>query len=80
MKIQTLNLAAKLVITNPEPSSILAQYVFNLAKFDINFDIRDKARLLRALLFDNSEKKVLADNAKRFIITKKPAPPRQGIG
>ncbi|CAH8597589.1 unnamed protein product [Heterobilharzia americana] len=51
VKYQIINLAAKLCIVNPRQTLILAQYVFNLAKYDTNYDIRDKARFLRGLLF-----------------------------
>ncbi|CAH8866815.1 unnamed protein product [Trichobilharzia szidati] len=51
VKFQIINLAAKLCIVNPRQTHILAQYVFNLAKYDTNYDIRDKARFLRGLLF-----------------------------
>ena len=44
-------MAAKLCLTNPEQTSLLAQYVFNLAKYDTNYDIRDRARFLRAFVF-----------------------------
>ncbi|VDQ11760.1 unnamed protein product, partial [Trichobilharzia regenti] len=49
--LHIINLAAKLCIVNPRQTHILAQYVFNLAKYDTNYDIRDKARFLRGLLF-----------------------------
>ncbi|KAH8856902.1 AP-3 complex subunit beta-1 [Schistosoma japonicum] len=44
-------LAAKLCIVNPRQTLLLTQYIFNLAKYDVNYDIRDKARFLRGLLF-----------------------------
>jgi AP-3 complex subunit beta len=50
-KVQILNLAAKLMFTNPEQSALIAQYIFHMAKFDLNYDIRDKARLMRFMLF-----------------------------
>ncbi|RTG86346.1 AP-3 complex subunit beta [Schistosoma bovis] len=51
VKFQIINLAAKLCIVNPRQTLILTQYIFNLAKYDTNYDIRDKARFLRGLLF-----------------------------
>ncbi|TGZ64248.1 hypothetical protein CRM22_006463 [Opisthorchis felineus] len=54
VKLQVLNLAAKLCIVNPRQTHLLAQYVFNLARYDQNYDIRDRSRLLRALLFPQS--------------------------
>lgn len=50
-KVQILNLAAKLMFTNPEQSALIAQYIFHMAKFDLNYDIRDKARIMRFMLF-----------------------------
>ena len=45
-----VNLAAKLCITNPKQTKVLCQYVLNLAKYDQNYDIRDRARFLRQLV------------------------------
>ncbi|KAF7231858.1 hypothetical protein EG68_05961 [Paragonimus skrjabini miyazakii] len=54
VKLQILNLAAKLCIVNPRQTQLLTQYVFNLARYDPNYDIRDRSRLLRALTFPQS--------------------------
>ncbi|KAF5403401.1 hypothetical protein PHET_02908 [Paragonimus heterotremus] len=54
VKLQVLNLAAKLCIVNPRQTQLLTQYVFNLARYDPNYDIRDRSRLLRALVFPQS--------------------------
>lgn len=50
MKLQVLNLSAKLCLTNPKQTKLLCQYVLNMAKYDLNYDIRDRARFLRTLL------------------------------
>lgn len=50
MKLQVLNLAAKLSLSNPKQTKLLCQYVLNMAKYDLNYDIRAKARFLRTLL------------------------------
>ncbi len=42
VKLQILNLAAKLCLVNPKQTKLLAQYVFSLAKYDQNYDIRDQ--------------------------------------
>ena len=47
VKLQTMNLAVKLFIINPKQTTLLVQYVFNLAKYDSNYDMRDRARFLR---------------------------------
>ncbi|KAK8403584.1 hypothetical protein O3P69_000558 [Scylla paramamosain] len=49
VKLQILTLATKLYLTNPKQTRLLCQYVYNLAKYDTNYDIRDRARLTRAL-------------------------------
>lgn len=53
--MQIINLAAKLLLTNPEQTRDLVHYIFFLAKFDVNYDIRDKARLMRFLLFPKED-------------------------
>ena len=50
VKLQTVNLAAKLCIANPKQTKLLCQYVLSLAKYDQNYDIRDRARFLRQLV------------------------------
>lgn len=50
MKLQTVNLAAKLCISNPRQTKSLCQYILNMAKYDQNYDIRDRARFLRQLV------------------------------
>ncbi|VDO04267.1 unnamed protein product [Rodentolepis nana] len=80
VKIQVLNLAAKLCIVNPKQSLLLAQYVFTLAKYDQNYDIRDRSRMFRALIFpknadsSNPDAIFLAKNVKKILLATKPAP------
>jgi len=68
VKLQIVNLAAKLCVTNKKQvcfcvnlieymplvvamqTKLLYQYVLNLAKYDQNYDIRDRARFLRQLV------------------------------
>ncbi|GIX84543.1 AP-3 complex subunit beta-1 [Caerostris extrusa] len=50
VKLQTINLAAKLYLINSKQTNLLVQYVFNLAKYDTNYDIRDRARFLKQLI------------------------------
>ena len=45
-----MNLAAKLCIANAKQSKLLCQYVLNLAKYDQNYDVRDRGRFLRQLV------------------------------
>ncbi|XP_035221751.1 AP-3 complex subunit beta-1-like isoform X1 [Stegodyphus dumicola] len=75
VKLQALNLAAKLYLTNSKQTKLLVQYVFNLAKYDINYDIRDRARFLRQLIMPQGEKiSYLAKHAKKILLASKPAP------
>lgn len=75
VKLQTLNLAAKLFLTNAKQTKLLTQYVFNLAKYDQNYDIRDRARFLRQLIMPQGEKpSYLSKCAKKILLSSKPAP------
>lgn len=81
VKLQALNLAAKLNLTilavseadsgeeevlpipeklNLDRLRMLVNYIFNLAKYDLNYDVRDRGRFLKQILGDLSlAKKVL---------------------
>ena len=86
MKLQILNLATKLSITNPKQTRLLSQFVFNLAKYDLNYDIRDRARFLRQLIMPAAanaaagEDKAtagtgaLTKHVKKIFLATKPAP------
>ncbi|THH14725.1 hypothetical protein EW146_g5644 [Bondarzewia mesenterica] len=52
VKLQVVTLAAKLLVlcqTN-RTLVLLARYVFGLARYDLNYDVRDRARMLSSLL------------------------------
>lgn len=75
VKLQVLNLAVKLYLTNPQQTELLCQYVFNLARYDQNYDIRDRARFLKQFIFPAGGKQtVLSQNAKNIFLAEKPAP------
>lgn len=76
VKLQILNLAVKLCLNNPEQTKLFCQYVFQLAKYDQNYDIRDRARFLRHFIFDddNNSIKKLPEYAKKIFFAPKPAP------
>ncbi|XP_074650639.1 AP-3 complex subunit beta-2-like isoform X2 [Tubulanus polymorphus] len=74
VKLQILNLAGKLCITNSKQTKLLCQYVFNLAKYDINYDIRDRSRFLRQLILPSEKGSYLAKHAKKIFLATKPAP------
>ncbi|KAJ4433931.1 hypothetical protein ANN_16250 [Periplaneta americana] len=76
VKLQILNLAVKLYLTNPKQTKLLCQYVFSLARYDQNYDIRDRARFLRQFIFPTNgvENSKLAKHAKKMFLATKPAP------
>ncbi|KAK7033043.1 AP complex subunit beta [Favolaschia claudopus] len=51
-KLQIITLAAKLLVLCPSDRklSLISGYVFSLAKFDLNYDVRDRARSITSLL------------------------------
>ncbi|KAI0048976.1 hypothetical protein FA95DRAFT_973714 [Auriscalpium vulgare] len=52
VKLQTITLAAKLIALSPNNRTLvlLAKYAFGLARYDRNYDVRDRARVLQMLL------------------------------
>ncbi|KZT06124.1 uncharacterized protein LAESUDRAFT_813041 [Laetiporus sulphureus 93-53] len=52
VKLQILTLVAKLLVLSPTDRTLdlLSRYVFSLARYDLNFDVRDRARMLSSLL------------------------------
>ncbi|ORX86065.1 hypothetical protein BCR32DRAFT_290291 [Anaeromyces robustus] len=57
VKYQILNMGAKLVSVDPQPHNLLLfEYVLKLARYDINYDLRDKARFYKALILDQIRK------------------------
>jgi hypothetical protein len=86
VKYQILTLSGKLTCLNPghETISLLNQYVLNLARYDLNYDIRDRARLLRSLTLpasaqvevsgDNESTNVLSSHLKQILLSDKEPP------
>ncbi|XP_070541832.1 AP-3 complex subunit beta-2-like [Ptychodera flava] len=79
VKLQILNLGAKLYLTNSKQTKLLCQYVLNLAKYDQNYDIRDRARFQRQLLFPNEKGGALSKHAKKMFLSSKPAPVLESV-
>ncbi|KIK10203.1 hypothetical protein K443DRAFT_126976 [Laccaria amethystina LaAM-08-1] len=52
VKLQIVTLAAKLFIVSPTDRTLglLSRYVFSLARYDMNYDVRDRARMVTSLL------------------------------
>ena len=57
VKLQIVTLAAKLVALSPNDRhlELLSQFVFSLAKYDVDYDVRDRARMLTSLLSSLSQ-------------------------
>ncbi|XP_044257721.1 AP-3 complex subunit beta-2 [Tribolium madens] len=72
VKLQVMNLAVKLYITNSEQTALLCQYIFNLARYDQNYDIRDKARLLKQFIPQQNGR--ITSQSARIFLASKPAP------
>lgn len=73
--MQVLNLAVKLYLTNATQTELLCQYIFSLARYDQNYDIRDRARFLKQFIFPASgQSTILSRNAKKIFLATKPAP------
>lgn len=65
-------------------TKLLTQYVLNLAKYDQNYDIRDRARFIRQLIVPTEKGGALSKYAKKLFLALKPAPilesPFKGTG
>lgn len=75
VKLQVLNLAVKLTVSNPQQTSALANYVFNLARYDAHYDVRDRARFLKPFVSTSREQRSLITcHADKIFLASKPAP------
>ncbi|XP_034402266.1 AP-3 complex subunit beta-1 isoform X3 [Cyclopterus lumpus] len=74
VKLQTVNLAAKLYLTNSKQTKLLTQYILNLGKYDQSYDIRDRTRFVRQLIVPNEKSGALNKYARRILLAPKPAP------
>ncbi|VBB27004.1 unnamed protein product [Acanthocheilonema viteae] len=74
VKLQTMNLAAKLWFINRQECELLVQHVMQLSRFDQSYDIRDRCRFLRSLLFNDNK---LSAFANEIFIIEKPSPTTQ---
>ncbi|CAB3410595.1 unnamed protein product [Caenorhabditis bovis] len=71
VKVESLKLAVKLWMVKRDECEKLVHYVFQLARFDLSYDVRDRCRFLRNLMF-NTE--ILSKHAEEIFMAKKPAP------
>ncbi|CAB0002284.1 unnamed protein product [Nesidiocoris tenuis] len=74
VKLQVLNLAVKLFLTNPAQTKLLCQYVFMLARYDQNYDVRDRSRFLKQFVFPSNPDNNLTAFSKQIFLASKPAP------
>lgn len=74
VKLQVLNVAVKLYLNNPQQTELLCQHIFNMARYDVNYDIRDRARFLKPFIFSKNPNSILFKNAKNIFLSTKPAP------
>lgn len=74
VKVETLKLAVKLWMIRRHDSEKLVHYVLQLARYDLSYDVRDRCRFLRNLLFNTT---VLSQHAEEIFMAKKPAPSLQ---
>jgi AP-3 complex subunit beta len=73
VKLQALTLGTKLYLNEGESINLLFQYVLNLARYDQSYDIRDRARFIRSVLFDTRGKcPQLTEKAMDLFTAKKP--------
>jgi AP-3 complex subunit beta len=72
VKVQTLNLGLKVHFTMATPTTeSIFRYVLELASFDMNYDVRDKARLLQAVF---SSTGYVGAEAQSLFLSAKPQP------
>nr|CCA18067.1 AP3 complex subunit beta putative [Albugo laibachii Nc14] len=72
VRLQILNFAVKFSVQAREDRNVqlLRQYVLELCKFDNDYDVRDRARLMRAILSSGGE----VMDAQKLFAGKRPAP------
>ncbi|GMK55712.1 hypothetical protein CspeluHIS016_0207680 [Cutaneotrichosporon spelunceum] len=68
-KLQILTLAAKLLVLSPNAPKLelFCQYLFTLARWDADYDVRDRARFLAALLRGVREVEVVGESEDQDI-------------
>jgi len=82
-KLQVITLGVKLYLSDmPDPKvrtrvADILQFVLQMAKYDVEYDIRDRTRMTRALLFakdDSDGGRFLQQRAKTVLLCEKAAP------
>ena len=75
VKNQIILTGTKLFLRKAKGVKLIFKYILNLAKFDQNYDIRDRARLIRLALFHpQNENENNKEKIRDLFVTKKPNP------
>lgn len=75
IKMETVNLAAKLLVIRPNEVSTLTRYIFTLGFYDPDIDLRDRSRLLHQLLTSPQQSQFINNVRQRspeFLFPNKP--------
>ena len=75
VKLEALQLASKVMYIRPKESLELIRYVFSLSSLDPDITVRDRARVIHALLTAKTEEQYVIDLRKKpisFIFPEKP--------
>lgn len=75
IKMETVNLAAKMLVVRPNEVTTLTQYIFTLAFYDPDIDLRDRARLLHKLLTSPNQSQFISnvrEKSLEFLFPNKP--------
>ena len=75
VKLEALQLASKVMYVRPKESLELIRYVFSLSSLDPDITVRDRARVIHALLTAKTEEQYIIDLRKKpisFIFPEKP--------
>eukprot|EP00817_Percolomonadidae_sp_ATCC50343_P003447 CAMPEP_0117426374 /NCGR_PEP_ID=MMETSP0758-20121206/6510_1 /TAXON_ID=63605 /ORGANISM="Percolomonas cosmopolitus, Strain AE-1 (ATCC 50343)" /LENGTH=735 /DNA_ID=CAMNT_0005211523 /DNA_START=144 /DNA_END=2351 /DNA_ORIENTATION=+ len=73
VKLQILSIATKIYMKDSETIEKMFQYLLTLGRFDEDLDIRDRVRLIRAILYQENVV-VLREKAERIFNPEKPQP------
>ncbi|KAH3758010.1 beta adaptin [Pelomyxa schiedti] len=80
VKLQVLTLGTKLFLAIPEKVDQIFRYILQLAKYDQNYDIRDRARVMRQILLAPTATPTQIHAAcNRLLFTRKPVPSVESI-
>lgn len=74
VKMQAINLAAKVMTVRKKEVGDLGRYIFTLGYYDSDIDLRDKSRLIHALMAAPSENQYIKDlrkKAEKFLFPEK---------